>query len=669
MKLARKFKKIITLTGFSQFLSTLNKKEKVIFFLFVFLSVFSITFLYNSFYMKNSEIRIVKEGVYIEGLIGSPRYINPIYAQADDVDRDLTELIYSGLMKYNEKGEIIPDLAERYEIIEEGKIFEFYLKDNLLWSDRNPLTVDDIIFTIKSIQNPSLKSPIRASWLGVKTEKISTNGIRFELNNPSAVFLENCTLKIMPEHIWKDVSEQNFHLSTHNLNPVGSGPYKTEEITRNKNGEIKSIDLVTNPCYQDNLPYIPRIIFVFFNNEEELISAFNSGQIDGLSLSSPENRNLLEKDYFSEYHLLLPRYFAVFFNQNIDTEIRQALNYATDKDEIIDKILSGQGIKIDSPILPKIYDWLDNPSMFYEFDPEKAKEILNRAGFSKPEDGTILEKTIKKEPSFSFTSDLRTGSQGSEVQELQRCLTSLSSDIYPEEEISGYFGEKTKAAVIRFQEKYKEEILLPHDLSSGNGLVLKSTRDKLNQLCAPSVEEKTVLSFTLTTFDSDPSKPLLEKTALILKEQWEKIGVEIKINTVKERSIFLEEIVRARDYEMILFGNALGFSPDPFPFWHSSQVKDPGLNLSGYENEKADDLLKTARQSLDKDKRKKALEKFQDILIEDSPAVFLYSPDYLYLISNKIKNFSGEFVIDPSKRFSGIEKWYIETKRVWKWKK
>jgi ABC-type transport system substrate-binding protein len=669
MERARNLKKLITPAGLKQFLKILNKKEKTSFLVFLLLGLSSLAFLCSSLYLKNTEIKIAQGGTHIEGVIGSPRYINPIYAQADDVDRDLTELIYSGLMKHNKEGEIIADLAESYKIIEEGKIFEFHLKENLFWSDKNPLTVDDIIFTIKSIQNPSLKSPIRASWFGVKTEKISDLVVRFELRNPSAVFLENCTLKILPKHIWENISEKNFYLSAYNLRPIGSGPYKIKEINQDKEGNIKSLELTLNPYYYKNSPHIPKIIFSFFDNKQDLISAFNSGQIKGLSVNSSEKKELLKNNDFSEYQPLLPRYFAVFFNSKISKEIKQALNYGTDKEEIISQVLLGQGTRIDSPIMPDAYQWLESPLKIYEFDLEKAKQILDKEGFLKTENG-LRQKAIKKEPSFQFKNNLQVGSRGSEVQELQKCLSNPLTggpDIYPEKEITGYFGEKTKAAVIRFQEKYKEEILQPYGLTSGNGIVRKSTRAQLNQLCAPSSEETTVLSFTLTTFESsDTGQPILTKTANLLKKQWELLGFEIKIEVIEEKSIFLEEIIRLRDYEMVLFGNALGSSLDPFPFWHSSQVKDPGLNLAEYENKKADSLLELARQTLDEKERKEALEKFQNILIEDAPAVFLYSPDYLYLISKEIKGFSNQVIIDPSKRFSNIEDWYIKTKRAWK---
>lgn len=660
MEYAEGFKKLTTLRGWRQFLRVLNKREKIIFLVFLFLSVGSIIFLANSFYLRNTEPVPAKGGTFVEGVIGSPRNINPVYAQGNDVDRDLTELIYAGLMKLNEKGEIIPDLAKEYKVLENGKIFEFYLKENLLWSDGKPITADDVIFTIKTIQNPSFKSLIRASWLGVKVEKISDLGIRFELANPSVVFLENCVLKILPKHIWEDVSEQAFPFSIYNLKPVGAGPYKVKKITPDKEGNIKSLELTINPYYHGSLPHIQRIVFSFFKNENDLIAAFNSGEIDSFFLIPPEK---YQKNAFAEYHLLMPTYFAVFFNPEkskilADPKVRQVLNYGTNKAELVSEVLLNQARIVDSPILPEVYGF-ENPSKIYEFNLEKAKKILDENGFLEKENG-IREKIIRKEPAFQFKNNLQIGSQGNEVRELQKCLAKDTA-VYPEAEITGYFGEKTRIAVIKFQEKYKEEILTPYGLNQGTGQVLKSTRNKLNQLCAAPSEETLTLSFTLTTVNQQS----LIEAASLLKKQWEFLGIKTEIKIV-DSSILTEEIIRPRNYEAILIAQGLGTIIDPFPFWHSSQIKDPGLNMALYENKDADKLLEEARQTLDREKRKLALEKFQNILIEDAPAVFLYSPNYLYLISAKIKGVSLKIITDPSKRFTGIEEWYFKTKRVWK---
>ena len=233
--------------------------------------------------------------------------------------------------------------------------------------------------------------------------------------------------------------------------------------------------------------------------------------------------------------------------------------------------------------------------------------------------------------------------------------------MYPEGEITGYFGNKTKMAVIKFQEKYASEILKSYGLTSGTGVVLKSTRKKLNELCAAPVKETLLLSFTLTTVD----QPTLKEVASLIKEQWKLLGVNLEIKTFDISSLE-EEIIKPRNYEMLLFGEVLTSIPDLFPFWHSSQVKDPGLNLAGYQNKKADILLEETRRTLDEKERKEALEKFQNILIEDAPVIFLYRPDYLYLVSKEIKGLNVKIITDSAKRFSGIENWYIETKRAWK---
>ena len=110
----------------------------------------------------------------------------------------------------------------------------------------------------------------------------------------------------------------------------------------------------------------------------------------------------------------------------------------------------------------------------------------------------------------------------------------------------------------------------------------------------------------------------------------------------------------------------LGAVPDPFPFWHSLQKKDPGLNLAAYQNKKADKLLEEIRQTNDGTERKEKLEQFQDILIEDAPAVFLYNPDSVYFVSKELKGINSGIMTEPAKRFANIENWYTKTKRVWK---
>jgi peptide/nickel transport system substrate-binding protein len=157
------------------------------------------------------------------------------------------------------------------------------------------------------------------------------------------------------------------------------------------------------------------------------------------------------------------------------------------------------------------------------------------------------------------------------------------------------------------------------------------------------------------------------RVADLLKKQWKELGIEVEVKKVNLPSHeFEQEIIKPRDYESILFGKVIGLIPDLFSFWHSSQKKEPGLNLALYENKEADKLLEEARQTLNEEERKGKYEEFQDILIDDAPVVFLYSPTYLYLVSKDIKGIKEGLIANSSKRFIDIENWYIKIKRVWK---
>lgn len=655
--------KLPSFNQWKQLTKVLTKKEKIYFFVFLFLLICLSLFLSINFYFKNTEVVPREGGAYTEGVIGHPRFINPIYAISSDVDRDLTQLIFSSLMKYDNNARIVPDLAKELRVKENGLVYEFYLKENAFWHDGKKLTADDVIFTIKTIQESAYKSPLRTSWLGVEAEKINDFSVRLKLKIPYAAFLENTTLKIIPKHIWQDIAPESFPLAVYNLKPIGSGPYRLKSLKQDKLGNIVSLELIKNPKYHGKPSNISQISFKFFDNEEELIKDALSGKIQGLSISQNQIERFL-KQGFKNYELSLPRYFAVFFNPKkseilAEKEVRDALSYATNKKEIIDTVLSGRGTEVNSPILPENYN-LKSPGKIFEFNIEKAKELLEKAGWKDENGDGIREKTFKKSLAFKFISELKQGSNGTEVRELQKCLARFP-EIYPEGQINGNFGEKTKAAVITFQEKYSKDILEPTGLKEGTGVVSKTTKNKLNEVCFKSPQEVIALKFSLITVE----QPTLEKVANIIKNQWKNLGVDLEVKLVAPSQLE-KDIIKPREYDSLLFGEALGSIPDPFPFWHSSQKRDPGLNLSLYESKKADELLEEARKTLDENKMAEKLTAFQDVLINDSPALFLYNPDYIYLASGKIKGINTKIIIDPSKRFADVENWYIRTKRAWK---
>lgn len=655
--------KLPSFPQWKQLFKTFTIKEKISLLFLTVAVIGSISVLVSDYYYKNTRLVPEAKGQYAEGEIGSPRFLNPIYSESYDVDRDITELLFSGLTKYDENGKVVLDLARDYKISEDGKTYEFYLKENLFWSDGQRLTAEDIAYTIRIISDPAYKSPLRARWLGVEVEKISEKNIRFKLKNPYASFLETCTVKIIPLHIWQNVSADNFPLSQFNLQPVGSGPYQLARTNKTKDGKISSVDLSRNLRYYGQKPYIDELSFVFFDDYESLITAFKRGVIKGFAANSSAEKNINNSFIgINIYSFSFPRYFAAFFNPEKakilnEQPVRQAFNYATDKKELLDKEMGGAGKIVESPMLPEFYG-LNVPTTVYNYDPVKAAELFDKAGYKLDESGKRV-KVVEKKPAFQFTKNMSTGSTlNPDIKELQQCL---QKEVAPDLTISGNYGSKTKEAVAKFQEKYRADILDPSGISNPTGEVLKTTRAKLNEICFPTGEQHTPLKVVISTVD----QPTMTKVAKTLAAQWEKAGIETEIQSF-DISTLEREVIKPRNYEILLFGEVLGAIPDPYPFWHSSQKIDPGLNLSLYENKNCDKLLKEVRETLDDKTRKDKLELIQNMLNKDAPAVFLYNPDYFYLTSSEVKGIKAKMIIDPSKRFAGAENWYLKETRVWK---
>ena len=654
-------RKFPTFSQWKQFFKVLKGTEKIFFISFAILFSLSAIYLVSSFYITHTKVSPAYGGSYIEGVVGQPRFINPIYGETNDVDRTLIGLVYSGLMTYDKDGNITNDMVKDFQVSEDGKIYTFYLKDGLLWQDGVKLTADDVVYTIKTIQNSDYKSPLRANWLDINAEKTSDDSFTLSLMAPYNSFLENCTLKIIPQHIWKNILPENFALSPYNLQPIGSGPYTISGIKENNEGFIKSLNLSANKKYYGKVPYISKLSFSFFGNDSDLVSAINQKTVDGFSVSALDNdKASLEKqigqgannEKFNAYSLSLPRYFAVFFNtQNSkilsDLNVRQALEYSVDKQDLLQKISDASKEKIsgvDSPTLPEYFGY-PNPTVNYDFNTDTAQKLLDKAGYKDSGDGTRA-KASTKTPAFQFKSYLKKGSSGNEVTQLQGCLSRLDDNFKGllQNETNGKFGAGTGDAVTAFQEKY-----LPDAKSTGE--TGPGTRTKLNELCAPVQNNSTPLQFTLITINQKQ----LVMTANLLKDYWENVGVDVQITAVELSG--LKDIIKSRNYDALLYGQALGSLPDFYPFWHSTQINDPGLNLTGYQNKQVDQLLKSSRETLDQSIKEQNYQDLQDLILSDAPAMFLYNPDYLYWSSDKVKGIDTTKIVDPAKRFINISNW------------
>jgi peptide/nickel transport system substrate-binding protein len=510
-------------------------------------------------------------GRLAEGVVGLPRSINPVLAFTD-VDLDLSNLMYAGLMKY-ENGKLVPDLAQKYTVSDDGLTYTFTLRNELRFHDGVPLTADDVEFTVQKVQDSIIKSPRRADWANITTKKISDTEIEFILKQPYAPFLANTTLGIIPKHIWSKISPDQFIYSQYNIEPVGSGPYQLRNIQRDSGGIPVNYSLTSFSRYHSGEPYISELLTYFYPNEKALIDAYSQGIIESMArISANEAVRIASSTNAAKVlHTPLPRIFGIFFNQNqaplfLQKEVRQALNTATNKDEIIKKVLSGYGIAGSGPIP-------NGDAKTKSLNPDeyvtRAQEILNDAGWVMNSEG-VMEKRDKK------------------------------------------------------------------------GTV-------------------TTLEFSIATADA----PDLKLASEIVKSQWEKIGAKVTVKLFDYGDLY-QNIIATRKYDALLFGESIGKDLDLYAFWHSSQRNSPGLNVALYTNSKVDKILEDARTAADAKTRDSLYSQFEKIIQDEVPAVFLYSPEFVYVVPNKIKGLELEYITSPSDRFYGIGKWYITTDSVWK---
>lgn len=173
-------------------------------------------------------------------------------------------------------------------------------------------------------------------------------------------------------------------------------------------------------------------------------------------------------------------------------------------------------------------------------------------------------------------------------------------------------------------------------------------------------KNKQVLTLTLATADT----PELAQTAETVAGFWRELGVDVDVQ-VYPLAEFNSTVLRPRQYDAVLFGEVVGRTLDLFAFWHSSQRNDPGLNLALYTNTRADKLLASARTEIDRDEREELYRSFSELINEDRPAIFLYAPEFLYVVPHDLQGLSFGALTSPSERFLNVHEWYTDTERVW----
>ncbi len=605
-----------------------------------------------TWFFNNSAVVPASGGDYTEALVGQPKYVNPLFTSANDVDADLASLIYSGLFKYNDKQKLIPDLASDYTVSTDGKVYDINLRQDVKWSDGETLNSDDVIYTFETIQDPEVGSPLVAAFQSVTIERTGDYSVRFTLKEPFAPFLSSLTTGILPQHVWTNVPPSAIRLAKTNLQPVGSGPWKFSKLTKDSSGNIQSYGLSRNEGYYKDIPHLKTLTFKFYTDYTQAASALKSQDVMAISFMPNDLANKIvpkgsprdQTRNFQLYKFELPQYTAIFFNQDAtpalkDSDMRLALNLALNKDKILAEALGNEGETIASPIL-KNETGYNSQIAFPAFDADKANQILDKNWKRiQPEDYfkseydaalKIRQSELKTIPASASTTAEQAGTTPARTTE----VVQSGGPAQPSNDTSTIEKEITDS--------------IRQDMSAEQSFYRK---DKNNQ----------VLTITITTADT----PEYQQVAQSIAKMWRAVGVKVKTQIVNSSQIN-KDILRDRNYQVLLYGEIAGSDPDPYPFWHSSQITYPGLNLALFVDRGADKLLEDARATTTEQTRADLYGKFQQILAKEIPAVFLYTPTYNFLASKAIKGIAFNQIFSPADRFNNLSNWYIKTKHQWK---
>ncbi|MCB9418857.1 MAG: peptide ABC transporter substrate-binding protein [Ardenticatenaceae bacterium] len=339
-------------------------------------------------------------GTFAEGIVGIPQSLNPLLSDSYPVDRELVSLIFDGLTRYDESGQLVPGLAESWTVSEDGLTIQFRLRPGVTWHDGEPFTADDVVFTYRLMQDDAFPGPaaLRTLWQSVTVNKLDDLGVEIVLPQPYSPFWAATTRGILPAHQLEGVTAVSLAASSFNQQPVGTGPFM---VAPGQNwDETHRLQLTPNPTYWRSGTKINTLEFRFYPDETTLLAAFEAGNIQAMNrvgqtllpqaAADPDVRLFTAPE---------PDFTTLLFNLTEsgspalqDIAVRQALAYGLDRVRLVDDVLNGQGLPLEGPYLPS--NWAYNPSLLtaYSYQPVTATAMLDAAGWGLPEGGTVRQQ-------------------------------------------------------------------------------------------------------------------------------------------------------------------------------------------------------------------------------------------------------------------------------------
>lgn len=503
-------------------------------------------------------------GTYVEGVASVPQYLNPVIASTD-VDEDVARLAFSGLTRFDQTGAIVPDLAAAFRTESDGKVWTFDIRDDATWQDGKPVTADDVVYTVKLLQDRGYVGQYSDAFRGVSVEKVAERTVRFTLPDVYGPFADSTTVPLLPAHLLGNVPYAELPRNPFNTRPIGTGPFRVSEVDNRQVTLTRSESFYrTRPVR--TRPYLDKVVLRFYPSPSEALLALARGEIDGVAgLSSQDAERARALKNVVLYSLPTDNFVALFLNVRPekaafrDKAVRQAIANAIDRGKVLQVAVDGRGTLADEFVPPSSWAYVKDV-IKYPYSADAARTLLDNADWK------------------------------------------------------------------------------DHD---GDGI-----RDKGGQK----------LAFTITTSD----ELARQLAANQIRNDLNAIGMKVDVKTMPFGEL-VDSAARQRNFDALLVEIAVAGDPDPYSFFHSTEVNDPGHNFSGFSTLPIDKNLEAARRTFDEAARRELYAPVFQIIANEVPVVYLYFSDYLYAQSRTVQGLRIAPLSDPRERFWNVEDWFVRT--------
>lgn len=502
----------------------------------------------QAFWYKQSYslMAYVDGGTYIEATIGRVNSLNPMFATTES-EKVLSKLMFATLTTIDYSGHVGLGLASSVVPDETGKVWSVTLKDGLKWSDGEPITLEDVIYTINLAKDPTVNTAYSSNFAGVTIDRIGDTLI-FALPSAYADFDSTLNMPILPAHILADVNPGQLLEHNFSSSPVTSGAFTFNAMQNVSSEGERIVYLAANPYYYKSKPMLNSFAIHTYTNADEIVQAVSTGEVTATAELSAVYRSQLPEDLIYEKQTSLASGVFAFLNTTSsllnNVTVRQAIQKGVDINAV--RSILGDEYPMDYPLL----------------------------------------------------------------------TTELNVDEYPA--IPAYNLDEAR-----------------------------------NELRDAGVSGRTL---KLATIDTGYFPQLAEQW----KTQLEKLGFKVDMSIYSPGQEFIANVIRQRNYDILIYEVELGADLDLFAYYHSSQATTTGLNLSNYANALVDDLILSSRSTMSATGRAAKYETFLRRWVTDVPAIGIYQVSLVYFFNKNVQSFSeDDRLIYATDRFVDVEYWAV----------